>query len=65
MTGEILKKKRYFFALCRELGYDKIEAKERAKKRFRLDSFRDISLYQLNFLIAKLQAMKELKDHIF
>lgn len=62
MITEITRKKRYFFVLCKKLGYDKIVAKERAKKRFQLKSFSEVKIHQLTFLIAKLEAEKEIRE---
>lgn len=48
------KQKAKFFALCRELGYDSTEAKERAKARYNLESFSEISKNDLSYLIELL-----------
>ena len=49
-----LKQKRTFFALVNSLGYDKIEAKKRAKAKFNAESFNDITEPQLSILIDML-----------
>jgi len=46
---------RLFFALCREAGIDAEEGKERAKAKFQLEHFTEISKTQLTFLIDGLQ----------
>jgi hypothetical protein len=48
------KQKAKFFALAHELGYDAEFIKDRAKQRFALASFNDISLEQLSWLIERL-----------
>ncbi len=45
------KQKSYFFVLCQDLGYAADEAKERAKKKFKLESFTEITKTQLSELI--------------
>lgn len=54
----LTKKKRLFFGLCRELGYDTEKEKEKAKKRFKLKSFSEIKEYQINQLIDILNEEK-------
>lgn len=49
-----LKQKKMFFALCRALGHDPERAKEKAKKKFNLVSFADVTKEQANWLIEKL-----------
>ena len=52
MKNEITRRKKsWFFVLCRKLGYNINLAKDRAKKKFRLESFSDIQEHQLNYLI--------------
>lgn len=46
--------KRKFFALCNELGYDGDQMKERAKTKFKLDSFSKITKEQMSWLIDQL-----------
>jgi hypothetical protein len=48
------KQKAKFFALAHELGFDAETIKERAKQRFALASFNDISPEQLSWLIERL-----------
>ena len=50
------KQKRMFFALCGQLGWDQEMAKEKAKERFKLDSFANISSEQLSRIIDKMSA---------
>ena len=50
-----------FFALVDERGFEKEEIKERAKKKFSLESFSKISSQQISELIEKLQGNKEPK----
>lgn len=50
-----------FFALVDERGFDKEEIKERAKKKFGLESFTKISSSQISELIEALQGKKETK----
>jgi hypothetical protein len=56
----VSQKKAKFFALARELGYEAEVVKERAKQRFALASFNDITPEQLSWLIERLtdQQMK-------
>lgn len=56
--------KRMFFALANQLGYDPEVVKERAKKHFQLDTFKNATTDQLTYLIDKLlekQMEKEVK----
>ena len=52
------RKRRWFFALCRELSFDVKEARTRACKKFGIESFADIKEYQLDQLIDKLLIKK-------
>ena len=47
--------RKLFFALCHDLGLESENAKERAKKKFGVDSFLSISSFQISELIEKLQ----------
>lgn len=53
-----------FFALSHQLGYEAETVKERAKKRFKLDSFKDATIEQLNWLIDKLLVQEEKRHAI-
>jgi hypothetical protein len=46
------KRRKRFFALCRELGYGADFVKDRAKAHFALASFNDATIEQLDWLIA-------------
>ena len=46
--------KRMFFALAHELGYDTEVVKERAKKHFKLETFKNATKDNLSFLIDRL-----------
>lgn len=48
------RKRRWFFALCRELGYDIVVARNKARARFNLTSFSEIQEFQLDELIDRL-----------
>ena len=48
------RQKAMFFALSNQLGYEAEKAKERAKKHFGLETFKDATKEQLNWLIDKL-----------
>ena len=52
------KRRKRFFALCRELGYGAQLAKERAKAHFEVESFNDLSIDQLDWLIDRLEQQK-------
>jgi len=47
--------RKMFFGLCRQLGFRSEYGKKRAKKKFNLTTFKDISSSQLNTLIDALQ----------
>ena len=49
------KRRKRFFALCRELGHDAQVAKERAKAHFEVASFNDLSIDQLDWLLDRLE----------
>lgn len=49
------KQKAMFFALAHDLGYDAEVVKARAKHRFGLESFNDITTDQLSELIDRLR----------
>jgi len=53
---------KYFFVLCRDLGYTAEDAKERAKKKYKLDHFNEITSDQLSQLIDLLLKKMEEKD---
>lgn len=53
------KQRKMFFAIAHALDFDPDEVKERAKKRFQLDSFKNATKSQLNWLIDKLLATQE------
>lgn len=59
MNPEFERKRRWFFALCRELNYDIVVAQNKAKVRFNLSSFSGIKEYQLDYLIDKLLHEKD------
>jgi len=61
MNNRLARKKRWFFALCRDLGYDVEKAKDRAKLKFKLDSFTKIEEHQLDYLIDLLLIKKDEK----
>jgi len=52
------RKRKWFFALVRELGFDIEEARDRACKKFDIESFSMIQEYMLDFLIDKLLKVK-------
>jgi hypothetical protein len=54
MTPVSQKQKAKFFALAHELGYDAEAVKKRAKQRFNLASFNDLTPEQLSWLIERL-----------
>ena len=59
-----------FFALAKEAGFEAETIKERAKKKFGLESFKEISSAQVSELIEKLQTKtgvepKEKHNHDF
>lgn len=56
------RQKKYFFVLCRDLGYASEEAKERAKNKFKLEHFGDITSDQLSALIDLLLKKIEEQD---
>lgn len=58
MTQASAKQRALFFALAHDLGYDATTVKERAKQRFGLASFNDLTAEQLSDLIARLQAVQ-------
>lgn len=49
-----IKQKKMFFALCNALGHNPERAKEKAKEKFKLLSFADVTKEQANWLIDKL-----------
>lgn len=53
---------KYFFVLCRDLGYTTEDAKERAKKKYKLEHFNEITRDQLSTLIDLLLKKAEEKD---
>ena len=52
------RKRKQFFALGRELNYDSNALKERAKKFWDVESFKDLTTIQILILIEKLQDQK-------
>lgn len=58
MTQATAKQKALFFALAHELGYAAELVKERAKQRFGLASFNDITTEQLSELIERLMVLQ-------
>jgi hypothetical protein len=52
------KRRKRFFALCRELGYGADVAKGRAKAHFAVASFNDLTIDQLDWLIDRLEQQK-------
>jgi len=55
MTEASLSQRKLFFALSKEAGFEPEQIKERAKKKFKLESFKDISSVQISELIETLQ----------
>ena len=58
------KQKKMFFAICHNLGHDPEEAKERAKKKFKVEHFAELSKYQLNILIELLLTQQAVREKI-
>lgn len=56
--------RRLFFALCHDLGYDSEVAKERAKTKLGLGSFKDITSRQLSELIDAMQNKANLVEGV-
>ena len=56
------KRRKRFFALCREVGYGADVAKERAKAHFEVESFNDLSIDQLDWLIDQLEQQKARRE---
>lgn len=52
------KRRKRFFALCRELGYSADVSKERAKAHFEVASFNDLTIDQLDWLLDRLEQQK-------
>ena len=52
------RKRKQFFALGKELNYDSDALKERAKKFWEVESFKDLTTIQVLILIEKLQDQK-------
>lgn len=46
--------KRLFFALCNQLGWDSEKIKEKVKKKYKLDTFANVSKEQLSAVIDRL-----------
>ena len=57
------KRRKRFFALSRELGYDPQIAKDRAKAHFALASFNDATIEQMDWLIDRLEQQKARRAH--
>ena len=57
--------RKLFFALCHDAEIDSEKAKEKAKKKFGVDSFLSLSSFQISELIEKLQEKIDTKskDH--
>ncbi len=53
--------KKLFFALCNNLDYEPELAKERAKAKYKLEHFPEITKYQLSTLIDLLLKQQEAK----
>lgn len=51
--------RKLFFALCKDVGLTGDQAKDKAKKKFKLKSFKDIESKQISQLIDKLQERSE------
>lgn len=62
MVSDFERKRRWFFALCRELNYDVEKVRERARKKFQLESFSQIQEFQIDFLIDKLLHEKDKRE---
>jgi len=60
--NELEIRRKRFFALCRDLNHDTEKAKERAKKRFKVEHFTDLNLDQVNQLIDLLEGQKVFKQ---
>lgn len=56
--------RKMFFALINDLGHDPIEAKERAKKKYNLISFKDITNWQIQKLLDFLVNQQMNRDYL-
>lgn len=56
--------KRMFFALCNQLGWDGDQVKERVKKKYKLDSFANVSKDNLTEVIDAMQRKAAAKVEI-
>lgn len=54
--------RRMFFAICNDLGHDAETAKERAKAKYKLEHFADITKYELSTLIDRLLIQQNLRQ---
>lgn len=54
-----IQQRKMFFGLAHSLGYDADKVKERAKKHFKLGSFKEATKEQLNWLIDRLLEKQE------
>lgn len=57
------KRARKYFAVMRELGYSGIDAKNKAKKSFKVGSFTELSALNLDELIEQAELEKLSKDY--
>lgn len=62
MNPSLLIKTKYFFGLAHTLGYKPEFIKDRAKTKFNLASFKNISHEQLDWLINSLEKIKQAKE---
>lgn len=49
--------KKFFFRLCSETGIDSERAKERVKEIYKLDSFSNVTKYQLMSVVERLKTI--------
>jgi len=56
------RQKRLFFALCRQLNLDSNTIKEAVKRKYRLESFANISIIQLSEIIERMIAKLKLLE---
>ena len=63
MNERFEKKRRWFFALSRELGFDVKETRNRGAKKFGLSSFAEVQEYQLDHLIDLLLVVKRKREY--
>jgi hypothetical protein len=49
---------RQFFAMARELGYESMWIKDKAKKKFSKEHFNELTDFELNYLIGELSKIQ-------